>query len=578
MVQYILSTGEVPMDDAYDPDHEDPANARKVATIGKAIALIEERLPQLGLLPAGFGDFELIDGIVGQELVVTVPLTGTPPHVLSVVVDPDLGVGGAKIVSLPGGSKELHLIAPFEGNTTNVTKTVQLTVWNNHPTTRENSPISITKTWTVKPAANANASWGSTNPVLPGAEVGAAYEFYAADVVGDGPFTFARSGGTITLAMLQSAGLSIRAGTVVDVKTTKVILGTPLPGSETLLDGGTLELSVTGATGVPATLMFPAGINIRRKPGISLQSIPTITTATGSIDLSSYLVGDPAASIVLNPGETLPGKFSFLDGVLSWAGLTTGDNATSEGIDFTVSNGYHADVAVTYSIKVQITAGSLEALPGAIASFSKDGRANTGIDLASLADNTEVTVFRDIAGEVINLNAADGAAATHSGALWRSSGSYLEIRNGVGETPRRSIGLFHNIGLGPKYLALRMRMPDTQEAGDVIVAVLGPSALFFNKDGGGGGLDVFKLKTGAVSFSSMAIDAIGNFINLLLYIGGANQVGFAYAADGTIDADTTLQTVAGIDSAWDRIIFAPSYATAADLDLQCMAFGLGLPS
>lgn len=523
------------------------------------------------LYPVVINFTTLPDGVAQQETVVILDISGTPPFTVFVAAPPELS-GLIMIEDLPGGSKRFRCVPPFEGNTADVQKTLAFSVWNAHPDTDEETPAIQTVVWTIKASA-VNAGWGSTTNVLPPAEVGHPYQFFAPSITGTGPYAVRRTAG-LTVAALQSAGLAIRQASVVEPAVDAMIFGSPLPGSEGTTLAASITLGLTGTTGVEATLAFPAGITIYRQPGLNLQSIPVFSAST-SFSFAPYLVGYPAAHISVASGYSLPPKYSLDNDVLTGTGLTSGDNGTSADIVFVVSNGYHQPVEIPLTITTNI-ATALGACPAAIVSVSKNARAN-GVVMSTLSDQTELITITDIGGGVLAITKEDGAGAAHDGPRYRTSGAYWEVRNGTGET-RSSAGIYYPFGLGPKFIVLRIRMPDTQIAGESNVIVFGPSWLGFEKDAGGGGLDLFRLHTGAAVLASPAIDAIGNFVQLLVYVTGTNTAGIAYATDDTIDGDTGAQTVAGIDSAWDRAIWSPSYMQSADADYQCMGIGTTLVS
>lgn len=515
------------------------------------------------------------DGVVGQETVYNLNISGTPPFSVTMTLPPEISTL-AKIVDIPGGTKQFRCVAPFEGNTSDSIKTIIFTIWNSDPTTNESYPVFATVTWTIHPAG-VNASWGSTTNALPAAEVGVPYAFYASGVTGTNPYTFARTAG-VTTTQLQNAGLAINQGSIVDVTSSSIIIGTPLPGSEGLGLAAPITLGVTGSTGVQATLQFPQGITIYRTPAITLDAIPTFT-ANGSVNFSQYMVGYPTPNITLAQGQSLPAKFTLTNNTLTSSGLTSGDNGTSSPILFVISDGYHTPVNVSYAISVNIAGTQLNVCPGSTISVSKNATANTtGTVISSLTNGTEITQIFDIGSGLPCFNTTDGAGAAHTGAIFDSTSVSMGFRNGTGETNRQSLGFYRTIGLGAKWAVFRIRMPDTQIAGESCVFVFGPSYLSFTKDAGAGGTDKFYLKTGTATLTSMDIDAIGNFINLLVYIVDQNTAGFAYATGGTITADTGNTTVANIDSAWDRMIATPSFMQAADFDIQCVAYGTGLLS
>lgn len=572
----LLADGSVPVSSNFNPDPNDPANARKVVFVQLASTMIGEKIPPFKVDPVRVVDFVIPDGVVNQETKMILNLEGTPPFGAILQIPPELD-RLVFIADLPGGSKQLRMLAPFEGAVTDVVKTIGLKVWNANPTTDESHYVGATATWTVHPAS-IDAGWGTTPNAFPAAVVQQPYRFYATGVTGTPPYTVRLiPGGGVTDAMLQAAGISISSGTIADTTTDPIVTGSPVVGSEGVALALPITLGIKGATGVEAQLVFPAGFTINRPPGLTLTQLDTITLAAGSINFADYMVGWPTPHISLKAGETLPTHFSLDDDVLSWSGLSTLDNAATS-VTFVIANGLFSPTENTQQIIVNIpaTGDLLNAAPGSIVSFSKNARGNAGVLLETATNGLELVSISDIASGTQILNTADGAGATHLGAIWNATDKCWTFRNGTGEANRQSLGFLYPFGIGPKWCVLRVRMPDTQEAGEGNLCVFGPSWLGFQKDAGGGGLDLFKLHTANAVLSSPAIDAIGNFVNLLIYVIDNDHAGIAYGTGATITGDTGSTNVAGIDSSWDRVVFSPSYMLAADTDQQCLALGRGL--
>lgn len=522
--------------------------------------------------PVVFNFTTIPDGVVQQETVYNLDISGSAPIFVQTLVPPEL-VNFVRIVYLPGGTVQFRCVAPFEGNTTDVTKVVQFSASNSDPATPPDNPAVLNANWTIHPNSQ-NASWGTTPTALPQGKVGQVYSFYATGITGTGPYKVTLQAG-LTAAQLANAGLAVNAASIVDPATDSIIVGTPLAGSEGTALASSVTLRLQGVTGVTTDLVCPSGIIINRTPGINLQSIPTFQTAgTVNFDFKPYIVGYPTPTITVKDGYSLPAKFSLSGNVLTATGITSGDNGTSSDIVFVLANGFDSPTEVPFKISVNIAGTVTGVCPNSIYSVSKNAYCNGGTLISSLADGTEIKTIADIGSGLIALNNTDAAITVHDGAVYSTSSSSWAYRDGTGDT-RQSLGILYNIGIGPKWLLMRIRMPNTQQAGECNVCVLGPSWIGFTKDGGGAGNDLFKLHTGTAVLSSMNISAIGNFINILFYVVDQNHAGICYGTGGTITADTGSTLVNNIDSAWDRIIFSPSYMQAADTDQQCFAFGIG---